>query len=115
MKKLAIFLILMAFVFAGSAYAAFTGPGSMEVDNVSSAKKSRDDTRVTLEGYIVKQVADNIYIFRDHTGQISVEIDNEIWRGQKVDPDTKVRITGEVDKDSLGVEIDVRVLEVIEK
>ena len=53
----------------------------------------------TLEGYIVQQVKHEKYMFRDSTGEMLVEIDDEVFKGQRVDPKTKVRIDGELERD----------------
>jgi uncharacterized protein (TIGR00156 family) len=115
MKKLTIFLVLMVFVFTGSAYAGFRGPGMPAPDTVAAARKAKHGTRVTLEGYIVKQVGDEKYLFSDATDQVKVEILDEVWRGQEVNPQTTVRVSGEVDKDISGIEIKITVVEVVAK
>lgn len=38
-------------------------------------------------------------MFRDSTGEMLVEIDDEVFKGQRVDPKTKVRIDGELERD----------------
>ena len=59
----------------------------------------KDDQLATLEGYIVQQVKHEKYMFRDSTGEMLVEIDDEVFKGQRVDPKTKVRIDGELERD----------------
>ena len=48
---------------------------------------------------IVQQVKHEKYMFRDSTGEMLVEIDDEVFKGQRVDPKTKVRIDGELERD----------------
>jgi uncharacterized protein (TIGR00156 family) len=72
-----------------------------------------DDTHVVLEGQIVKRLQDELYEFKDATGTIQVEIDDEDWPAQKVSENTKVRLTGEVDKDFNSHEVDVDRVELI--
>jgi len=70
----------------------------------------KDDTKVQLKGYVVKAVGDEKYQFRDNTGTITVEIDDELWQGKPVSAKTPVVIIGEVDidyKPAKRVEIDV--------
>jgi uncharacterized protein (TIGR00156 family) len=62
---------------------------------------------------MIKQSRDKHYTFRDNTGTIEVEIDNEDFRGAKVTPETKVRIVGEVDKDWNSTTVDTDYLEVV--
>ena len=74
----------------------------------------RDDQLVTLEGYLVEQVKHEKYTFRDATGTVLVEIDDEVFMGQRVDPKTKVRLEGEFEKDMLEKdEVDVHKLTII--
>ncbi|UOG16560.1 NirD/YgiW/YdeI family stress tolerance protein [Acinetobacter sp. PK01] len=73
----------------------------------------KDDTPVKLKGYVVKALGDEKYQFQDQTGSITVDIDDELWRGQPVSAKTPVTLTGEVDIDYLPtkrVEIDVDTL-----
>ena len=113
MKKLAIFLVLMVFVFSGSAYADFKGPGAPEPDSAASAKKAQHGTLITLEGHIVQQLGHERYLFRDGTGQVRVAIPNRYWQGQEVTPKTKIRISGAIVRDVSGIEIEVWQVEVV--
>lgn len=71
----------------------------------------KDDQRVVLRGYLIKQVGREKYMFSDGTGEIRVEIDAEDFRGLTVDAKTRVEIIGEVEKDFLeSPEVDVEVI-----
>ena len=97
------------------ALAGFNSLGATSrVDTVKSISDMRDDAKVTLEGYLVKQLSEEHYIFKDDTGEIKVEIDDEDFRGANVTPKIKVRIVGEVDKDWKTVSVDVDYLEIVE-
>lgn len=87
----------------------FTGPKS-NITTVAQAKQMRDDTKVTLRGNIVQSLGKEKYLFKDSTGEITIEIDHEDWRGVTVGPNDLVEIYGEVDKDWNSVEIDVDVV-----
>lgn len=87
----------------------FQGPG-LSNSTVAEALKLGDDTAVVLEGKIEKSLGKEKYLFSDNTGSVTVEIDNEDWRGQKVTPNDTVVIHGEVDKDFFKTEIDVDVI-----
>ena len=113
MKKLIALTATLAL--STSAFAGFQGnssnSGSSSAQNVSTvaqAKKAYDDTYVSLSGYIVNKVGDEKYTFKDSTGQIRVEIDDDIWNGLQASPKTKVKIYGQVDKDDGKIEIDVK-------
>ncbi|MDA3076396.1 NirD/YgiW/YdeI family stress tolerance protein [Campylobacter sp. JMF_04 NA10] len=118
-KKFLILSAVCAFAFAkggfvggdGSSKGEFIeyGAKSYRVVSVKEAKDLRDDTKVTLVGNIKKRLNnDDKYLFVDKSGaSITVDIDDDDWNGLVVSPDTKIRIVGEVDKDLVGVEIDV--------
>lgn len=113
MNKASLLVIAVALVVADVAIAQFTGAGAGGTSTVAEAKQMRDDSKVTLEGYIVKQLGPEHYTFRDDTGEIEVEIDDDEWRGQTVGPETKVRIDGEVDRDSTSVTVGVERLRIV--
>lgn len=92
---------------AGRPGGGFTGPGPALV-TVKQAREMRDDTHVTLRGKIVQHLGKDKYLFKDETGSIHVEIDDDEWMGQTVSPDDTVELYGEVDKDWNSVEIDVK-------
>lgn len=81
------------------------------VKTVKQALTAKDDTQVELRGHVVKSLGDEKYEFRDNTGTIIVEIDNELWQGRPIAANTTVTLLGEVDVDykpSKRVEIDVK-------
>ena len=84
----------------------FQGPG-LEPSSVSEALKLNDDTPVVLVGQIEKSLGDEKYLFKDATGSVTIEIDNDDWRGVNVTPKDTIVIQGEVDKDFFKTEIDV--------
>ena len=113
-------LLAMGFAFSGVAMAGFQpntpvnhhqggfkGP-SAGITTVAEALKAKDDSLVVLTGKIEKETEKEKYLFRDSTGAITVEIDNEDWQGQDVTPADTVVIHGEVDKEIMHApEIDV--------
>lgn len=76
----------------------FVGPNGSST-TVESAKSLRDDTRVTLRGNIVERISDDLYLFKDASGTVNVDIDHKRWNGLTVTPQDVVEIRGEVDKD----------------
>ncbi len=94
----------------------FQGPGGQAgVTTVAQAKSARDDTPVVLTGHIVSRAAGDHehYLFRDSTGEIVVDIDDELFLGRTVTPETTVRLYGEVDKELMErTKIDVKSLEI---
>ncbi len=84
----------------------FTGPSQASV-SVQEAKDLGDDAPVILTGKIEKSLGGEKYLFTDSTGSVTVEIDNDDWRGLTVSEKDTVEIRGEVDKDFTSFEIDV--------
>lgn len=100
------------------AFAQYIGPkaGKTYKTVAEVNKKPVDDSQVTFEGYLLKQVSNEKYIFSDGTGEIRVEIDNQDFPNVPVDAKTKILIKGEVEKDFLeSPEIDVDIVQVLEK
>ena len=78
--------------------------------SVKQALTMRDDSYVQLKGYVVKSLGDEKYQFRDSTGSMMVDIDDELWQGKAISATTLITIEGEVDidyKPMKRVEIDV--------
>lgn len=96
----------------------FQGPvGGSQAETVAAAKKCWDDAPVVLTGTIVERLAgsDDKYMFRDATGQVMVDIDEDLFIGRTVTPQTKVRLYGKVDKEIMEpTKIDVKRLEIIQ-
>lgn len=116
MKRIALTTLLLSSVLATSAFAAgYNGPSeSARITTVEQALKAGDDSHVTLEGKITKRLTkDERYEFTDSTGTIVVEIDKDEWPAQVIDDKTRVRLTGEIDRDFNSVEVDVDRVEVI--
>ncbi len=95
-SSLALVALLAA---AGGAMAQFVGGSDKTMTVKDLLANGRDDQLVVLEGYIVDQIKHEDYTFKDATGQIEVEIDDRVFAGQRVDPNTKVRIEGEYEKE----------------
>lgn len=123
MKKLAAIIAVMALSSApvlAAQQGGFSGPTATQSQSggfvgpngssttVESAKSLRDDTWVTLRGNIVERISDDLYLFKDATGSVNVDIDHKRWNGVTVTPQDVVEIQGEVDKDWNSVEIDVK-------
>lgn len=123
MKKLAAMVTVMALCSApvlAAQQSGFSGPTATQSQaggfvgpngsstTVESAKSLRDDAWVTLRGNIVERISDDLYLFKDASGTVNVDIDHKRWNGLTVTPQDVVEIQGEVDKDWNSVEIDVK-------
>lgn len=93
----------------------FTGPTDAMPTNVADAVKQADDTAVELTGKIEKSLGDEKYTFKDESGSVTVDIDNEDFRGVTVNENDTVKLKGEVDKELLEeTTIDVDTVEKVQ-
>lgn len=84
-----------------------------KIVTVKQAKSLIDNSKVELKGTIVKAIGDEKYEFKDATGSITIEIDDEDLKGRKITNNIPVTILGEVDvehKSMQRVKIDVDVV-----
>lgn len=108
MKKLIAISTLL--VLSSTAFAGFTGDrmhnggfkdGNVNTGNITTvqqALKGSDNATVVLQGNIIKRLKDeDEFLFRDSTGEIVIEVEDEAWNGQDVSPSDKITIEGKVD------------------
>ncbi|MDG2914963.1 NirD/YgiW/YdeI family stress tolerance protein [Bisgaard Taxon 10/6] len=82
----------------GFAYSDWSGfYESNEPTKVADAEKWQDDQLIMLEGNIVKQTGRKYFVFKDASGELTLEIPRRAWR-DVVTPKDKVRITAGVEK-----------------
>ncbi|GHB11096.1 YgiW/YdeI family stress tolerance OB fold protein [Shewanella indica] len=115
MQKLA-YLLVLSSLCSGAALAAYSGPGvENRVITASQVEQAKDDTLVELTGYLVKSLGDETYLFRDDSGEVKVEIDHKLWRNINADvkESTLVKLTGEVDKEWNGNEVEIESITLI--
>lgn len=95
-----------------NAAGGFSGPGKrQDITTVRGALDSgqfTDDIPVTLTGFIVRSLGDEKYMFKDYTGEIKVEIDNDKWFGLQATPTLEVIIDGEIDNEFMSKKIEVK-------
>ncbi|RLA23259.1 MAG: stress-induced protein YgiW, partial [Gammaproteobacteria bacterium] len=73
LKKIAI--LIATLVISTAVYAGFEGPGaSSYLVTVMSVQDLDDDDTVILEGYLLRKIQKEMYVFKDKTGEIDVEI-----------------------------------------
>ncbi|MBA1197199.1 NirD/YgiW/YdeI family stress tolerance protein [Pseudomonas plecoglossicida] len=107
--------LILAPLFSTAALAStYTGPGAQPVTTVAAANDAADDTRVVLQGFVTKKLDnDDKFEFKDNTGTIKVEIDDEDMPPAGFNDKTKVKLTGEVEKNLMSREVDVDLVEII--
>ena len=113
-----IFLLLVVFSVNNVYGQGFTGPSSgartrttqVQTVTVSQAKTLPDDSLVILTGNIVQSLGRERFTFRDSTGDITIEVDRNLWLllDLSVNVDDRVEIRGEIDIEKRVAEIDVK-------
>lgn len=112
----AIVLAMSGAMLGTNALAQYTGPGALPPSTSVQGILDRpvDDQRVTLTGKIVRQLRGDKYLFSDGQAEIRVEIDGHLFGATPVTADTRVQISGEVEKDFVeSPEIDVDTLHIL--
>ena len=87
---------------------------SLELSTVVEVSQMEDGTQVMLEGYLKSQSGEDEYIFEDETGEITLNVGEDSWRGQNVNEDIKVNIVGKYTKEGDQELIEVQKLEIVE-
>lgn len=82
--------------------------------SIAEARKLSEDAVVSLQGHLTKRLTKDTYNFTDGTDDIVVEIDKKVWRGQMISPKEKVLIYGEIDKEDMTTEIDVKSIKIVQ-
>ena len=107
-------VFLLASLFAGSAMAAYNGPAAVApVTDAQSAQQAKDGAKAQLTGKIVKSLGDEKYVFQDETGEITVDIDNDLLTNINLDETTPVVLIGEVDSDWNSQEVEVDTISLV--
>jgi uncharacterized protein (TIGR00156 family) len=109
MKKILLTLLLLATVPVFAQYAIKT----VESDVRSILAAPDDGQRVLLRGEITGKIDDEEYMFTDGTGNIRLDIDDDLLWGQVLTQGTRVEIEGKVDKHLFGDAVDIDVERVL--
>lgn len=110
-NKIAILAVMM--FLATPVYAGFQQTEQAAITSVEKVLKMPDDSFVTIEGNIVKQVGNEKYLVQSGKSCIVVEIDDELLMNITVTPKNRVRISGEVDRDFKSIELEASKIEII--
>lgn len=112
MRKILLVSILM-FSSIIPVSAGFVSEEQRNVISVENIMRMKDKSFVTMEGYIVKQIGKEKYLFKDNSGEIVVELDDKLLYNITVTPKTKVKISGEVERDLWKTELEAAKIEII--
>jgi len=89
-------------LFAPVAFAqsgGFIGADSSPVLTAVTAANRPNESNVRLVGFLIEKLGSERYLFRDDSGTIVVEIDDDDWNGIEASAETRVEIAGEVDRE----------------
>jgi uncharacterized protein (TIGR00156 family) len=109
--------IMLLFVCLSANAQGFTGPGNVgtsrqvQTVTVSQAKTLPEHTLVILTGNIIASLGHEKYTFRDSTGDVTIDIDRDLWvlLGVSVAVNDRVEIRGDIDIEERRItEIDVK-------
>src|SRR5690554_6845100 len=95
-------------------YAQYTVPGSvtnntMTVKQINENASALDKSEkiIQIKGYVIRQINEDTYIFKDNTGELTVDINPDELPSAPFDEHTEVIIIGEIDYNVLdGIEFE---------
>lgn len=67
---------------------------------VAQAVAAPDDSQVVVTGEVVQQIDREHLLIRDSSGQITVEVDDDVLGEVKFAPDAEIRVFGTIDRNS---------------
>lgn len=111
--------LLTSMVISLPALAQYTGPGSSYSSNNDSsintsvyplkttteAKRLSNNSYLSMEGNITRQVRKNDYTFQDNAGTITLTIGDDVTWPANISQDDNVRITGRVNRQRLSTTV----------
>ena len=78
------------------------------VKTISDMRYIDNETRIVLEGYIIEDLGNCMYLFEDSTGQVEVSIPTKVWGRRQMDSSRKVRIRGLANSFESTWQVDVK-------
>jgi|GEM_PF-337434 len=114
MLKLKTLLPIGLLAFSSTSFAEFIGPGSQPKPiEVIEVNEVLDDQKVALQGNIIQQTDDDEFIFKDASGEMEIEIDQDKFANITVTPEDEVLIIGEADVDVFETTIEAEELQLV--
>ena len=90
---------LMIFgAFGANAASMASDNSDKPVSQVSEVKNMPDESTVYIQGYLIQNLGNDMYTFKDDSGTLTVEIDDDLMANNTYSPTTTVWIAAEVDK-----------------
>ena len=86
----------------------YIGAKDIKYTLAKDVKNLKDNEYITLKGYIISKVGNEEYTFKDESGTVLIEIDDEDWGGINVGSSDKVILEGEVDREWNSIKVDIK-------
>lgn len=114
-KILAMFTVcaLCLGAFAANAANDTADKAKKPISQVSDVKNMNDDTMVYIQGYLVQNLGDEMYVFQDNSGTLNIEIDDDLLGNNMYSPTALVWIAAEVDKQGDVVSLDAEEIQFV--
>lgn len=92
-------LLFGAFAVANAGTMPSTAGSDKPISQVSDINNMPEDTTVYIQGYLIQNLGNEMYMFQDDSGTIAIEIDGDLLASNTVAPNALVWIVAEVNKD----------------
>ncbi|WES67236.1 YdeI family stress tolerance OB fold protein [Superficieibacter sp. HKU1] len=76
----------------------YRGVEDARISTIEKAKAMHDGASVSFRGNLVKKTGDDRFLFRDKTGEITVQIPPSVFNDREVKPDHLLTLSGSLDK-----------------
>lgn len=83
------------------------------ISKVSDVATMPDDSIVYIQGMIVQDLGDENYLFKDDSGTINIEIDEDLVENNQIVGEAMMFITATVDKDGNITTLDAEEIDII--
>ena len=100
-------LVVVSSIIAFAAHGGFKDSVAPRKSTIAEVLKMNNNSYVSIQGNIVKRLSDDKYSFKDSSGTITVEIDDDKWGGVTAGTQDKLELIGEVEKKYNTTELDV--------
>lgn len=91
-------LAVICGAFAANAASSASDNSNKPISQVSEVKNMADESTVYIQGYLIQNLGNEMYTFKDDSGTLTVEIDDDLMDANMYSPTTLVWIAAEVDK-----------------
>lgn len=106
-------LAVICGAFAANAASSASDNSNKPISQVSEVKNMADESTVYIQGYLIQNLGNEMYTFKDDSGTLTVEIDDDLMDANMYSPTTLVWIAAEVDKQGDIVALEAEEIQLI--